>query len=56
MRFVSRGVNHVLSLRTSVARDPGDGTTSPPAERVGGAATAATKLGGSSSVSTKSSA
>ncbi|HTV25401.1 MAG TPA: hypothetical protein VMG12_42190 [Polyangiaceae bacterium] len=34
-KFVSRGVNHVLSLRTSIARDAGDGTTNPPAERVG---------------------
>jgi hypothetical protein len=34
-KFVSRGVNHVLSLRTSIARDSGDGTTNPPAERVG---------------------
>ena len=35
-RFVSRGVSHVLSLATSVARDPGDpNTTNPPAERTG---------------------
>jgi len=35
-RFVSRGVNHVLSLSTSLARDPGDpNTTNPPAERTG---------------------
>jgi cytochrome c peroxidase len=34
-KFVSRGVNHVLSLRTSISRDSGDGTTNPPAERVG---------------------
>ncbi|XXT22591.1 hypothetical protein WME94_13645 [Sorangium sp. So ce429] len=34
-RFVSRGVNHVLSLSTSIRADPGDGTTNPPAERTG---------------------
>lgn len=34
-KFVSRGVNHLLSLRTSVTRDAGDDTTNPPAERVG---------------------
>ncbi|KYF57308.1 hypothetical protein BE08_26850 [Sorangium cellulosum] len=34
-RFVSRGVNHVLSLSTSIQADPGDGTTVPPAERTG---------------------
>jgi cytochrome c peroxidase len=34
-RFVSRGVNHVLSLRTSIAPDTGDGTTNPPVERAG---------------------
>ncbi|WP_437974056.1 hypothetical protein WMF11_36545 [Sorangium sp. So ce295] len=34
-RFVSRGVNHVLSLSTSIRADPGDGTTNPPTERTG---------------------
>jgi hypothetical protein len=34
-RFVSRGVNHVLSLRTSISADTGDGTTNPPVERAG---------------------
>jgi len=34
-RFVSRSVSHVLSLATSIARDPADGTSSPPVERVG---------------------
>ncbi len=35
-RFVSRGVNHLLSLNTSVARDPGDpNTTNPPAQLTG---------------------
>jgi hypothetical protein len=34
-RFVSRSVSHVLSLATSIARDPGDGTASPPLERTG---------------------
>lgn len=34
-RFVSRTVSHVLSLKTSVTRDPGDGTASPPLERTG---------------------
>src|SRR5881396_1366025 len=34
-RFVSRSVSHVLSLSTSIARDPGDGTASPPLERTG---------------------
>jgi hypothetical protein len=34
-RFVSRGVNHVLALRTTLRRDSGDGTTNPPAERTG---------------------
>ncbi|WP_438029824.1 hypothetical protein [Sorangium sp. So ce233] len=34
-RFVSRGVNHVLSLSTSLRADSGDGTTNPPAERTG---------------------
>ncbi|WP_437713229.1 hypothetical protein WMF45_46220 [Sorangium sp. So ce448] len=34
-RFVSRGVNHVLSLSTSIRADSGDGTTNSPAERTG---------------------
>lgn len=34
-RFVSRSVSHVLSLATSIHRDPGDGTVSPPLERTG---------------------
>ena len=34
-KFVSRSVNHMLSLGTSVQRDPGDGTSSPPLERTG---------------------
>lgn len=34
-RFVSRSVSHVLSLATSIARDPADGTASPPLERTG---------------------
>ncbi|WP_434046609.1 MULTISPECIES: hypothetical protein [Sorangium] len=34
-RFVSRGVNHILSLSTSIRADSGDGTTDPPAERTG---------------------
>ncbi|HET9958313.1 MAG TPA: hypothetical protein VFQ61_27650, partial [Polyangiaceae bacterium] len=34
-RFVSRTVSHVLSLKTSIARDPGDNTSSPPLERLG---------------------
>ena len=34
-KFVSRSVNHMLSLRTSILRDPGDGTASPPIERTG---------------------
>jgi len=34
-RFVSRTVSHVLSLKTSINRDPGDGTPSPPLERTG---------------------
>lgn len=32
---VSRGVPHVLSMATSLARDPGDGTTNPPVQRTG---------------------
>lgn len=34
-KFVSRSVNHMLSLGTSILRDPGDGTASPPIERTG---------------------
>jgi hypothetical protein len=34
-QFVSRSVNHMLSLRTSILRDSGDGTASPPIERTG---------------------
>jgi hypothetical protein len=34
-RFVSRTVSHVLSLQTSIQRDPADGTASPPLERTG---------------------
>ncbi len=34
-RFVSRSVSHVLSLATSIQRDPGDDTASPPLERTG---------------------
>src|SRR6478736_3386459 len=34
-KFVSRSVNHMLSLRTSTLRDSGDGTGSPPIERTG---------------------
>jgi hypothetical protein len=34
-RFVSRTVSHVLSLQTSITRDPEDGTASPPLERTG---------------------
>jgi hypothetical protein len=34
-KFVSRGINHVLSLRTSISADTGDGTTNPPNERAG---------------------
>jgi hypothetical protein len=34
-RFVSRSVQHVLSLATSITRDPADGTSSPPLERTG---------------------
>lgn len=32
---VSRGVPHVLSMATSLSRDPGDGTTNPPVQRTG---------------------
>jgi len=34
-KFVERAVNHMLSLRTSILRDPGDGTSSPPIEGTG---------------------
>jgi cytochrome c peroxidase len=34
-KFVLRGVPHVLSMKTSVAADAGDGTTNPPIERTG---------------------
>jgi len=34
-RFVSRTVSHVLSLKTSIAPDPADGTANPPLERTG---------------------
>ncbi len=34
-RFVSRTVNHVLSLATSITPDPADGTPTPPLERTG---------------------
>jgi hypothetical protein len=34
-RFVSRSVSHVLSLATSLAPDPADGTANPPLERTG---------------------
>ena len=34
-KFVSRGVTHVLSMKTSIKADTGDGTTNPPAERAG---------------------
>lgn len=34
-RFVSRTVSHVLSLKTSIAGDPGDGTVDPTLERTG---------------------
>ena len=34
-KFVLRGVPHVLSMKTSVAADTGDGTTNPPIERTG---------------------
>lgn len=34
-KFVVRGVPHTLSLATSIARDPGDGTASPPLQRTG---------------------
>jgi hypothetical protein len=34
-QLVLRGVPHVLSLKTSIAADAGDGTTNPPIERTG---------------------
>jgi len=34
-KFVSRTVSHVLSLKTSITPDPGDGTANPPLERTG---------------------
>jgi hypothetical protein len=34
-KFVSRSVSHVLSLKTSIARDTGDGTTATVVERTG---------------------
>jgi hypothetical protein len=34
-KFVERSVPHVLSMRTSIAPDTGDGTTNPPVERTG---------------------
>jgi hypothetical protein len=34
-KFVSRGVTHVLSMKTSIKADTGDGTTNPPSERAG---------------------
>jgi hypothetical protein len=34
-RFVSRGVSHVLSTKTSINADTGDGTTNPPSQRAG---------------------
>ncbi len=34
-KFVSRAINHVLSLRTSLLPDFGDGTSNPPVERTG---------------------
>jgi hypothetical protein len=34
-RFVVRSVPHLFSLATSIARDTGDGTTNPPADRTG---------------------
>jgi hypothetical protein len=34
-KFVSRAVNHVFSLRTSILRDPGDGTSGAIVERTG---------------------
>ena len=34
-KFVSRAVNHVFSMRTSILRDPGDGTSGAIVERTG---------------------
>ena len=34
-KFVLRGVPHLLSMKTSIAPDVGDGTTNPPIERTG---------------------
>ena len=34
-KFVSRAVNHLFSLRTSILRDPGDGTSGAVVERTG---------------------
>jgi hypothetical protein len=34
-KFVSRGVPHLLSMKTSLAPDTGDGTTNPPVQRTG---------------------
>ena len=34
-KFVSRGVPHLLSMKTSIAADTGDGTANPPVERTG---------------------
>ena len=34
-KFVLRSVPHVLSMRTTIARDSGDGSTNPPVERTG---------------------
>ena len=34
-KFVSRAVNHLFSLRTSILRDPGDGTSGAIVERTG---------------------
>jgi len=34
-KFIFRSVPHTLSLKTSTARDTGDGTTNPPVERTG---------------------
>jgi len=34
-KFVVRGVPHLFSMSTSITRDPGDGTASPPVQRTG---------------------
>ena len=34
-KFVVRGVPHLFSMATSITRDPGDGTASPPLQRTG---------------------